>query len=206
MKELENFAANYSAGKANEAIDKAIAQAYADGYRDGYKDREEEIPVDLRDNKTEYVDLGLPSGTLWATDFEKEEGNRMYLPYGKAALLNIPTMEQWEELFESCRWECVTPNGSQTDSTINEVLCVGPNGNVLKFERTGMYEITDNISDGYEIYFWLIDNEEESEKNSVVFRRILNSRISNVNFYKSEYVTNKLFSGFKLPIRLVRKK
>ena len=73
MKELENFAANYSAGKANEAIDKAIAQAYADGYRDGYKDREEEIPVDLRDNKTEYVDLGLPSGTLWATDFEKED-------------------------------------------------------------------------------------------------------------------------------------
>ena len=51
-------------------MDKAIAQAYADGYRNGYKDREEEIPVDLRDNKTEYVDLGLPSGTLWSTDYE----------------------------------------------------------------------------------------------------------------------------------------
>lgn len=206
MEELKVLANSYAEENVINVLKESFAKVYADGYRDGYKDREEEIPVDLRDNKTEYVDLGLPSGTLWATDFEKEEGNRMYLPYGKAALLNIPTMEQWEELFESCRWECVTPNGSQTDSTINEVLCVGPNGNVLKFERTGMYEITDNISDGYEIYFWLIDNEEESEKNSVVFRRILNSRISNVNFYKSEYVTNKLFSGFKLPIRLVRKK
>lgn len=206
MEELKVLANSYAEENVINVLKESFAKVYADGYRDGYKDREEEIPVNLRDNKTEYVDLGLPSGTLWATDFEKEEGNRMYLPYGKAALLNIPTMEQWEELFESCRWECVTPNGSQTDSTINEVLCVGPNGNVLKFERTGMYEITDNISDGYEIYFWLIDNEEESEKNSVVFRRILNSRISNVNFYKSEYVTNKLFSGFKLPIRLVRKK
>ena len=206
MEELKVLANSYAEENVINVLKESFAKVYADGYRDGYKDREEEIPVDLRDNKTEYVDLGLPSGTLWAADFEKEEGNRMYLPYGKAALLNIPTMEQWEELFKSCRWECVTPNGSQTDSTINEVLCVGPNGNVLKFERTGMYEITDNISDGYEIYFWLIDNEEESEKNSVVFRRILNSRISNVNYYKSEYVTNKLFSGFKLPIRLVRKK
>ena len=67
MKELDNISANYAAGKANEAIDKAIAQAYADGYRDGYKDREEEIPVDFSDKKTGYIDLGLPSGTLWAT-------------------------------------------------------------------------------------------------------------------------------------------
>ena len=206
MKEIKEIAANYAVGKASDAIDKAIAQAYADGYRDGYKDREEEIPVNLRDNKTTYVDLGLPSGTLWAGDYEKEKDNVAYLPYGKAALLNIPTIEQWEELFESCRWECVTPNGSQTDSTIREVLCVGPNGNVLKFERTGMYEITENICDEYKIYFWLMDNEEDSEKNSVVFRRILNRRINNIEYYESAYNTNKLFSGFKLPIRLVRKK
>ena len=70
----------YAAGKANAAIDKAIAQAYADGYRDGYKAREEEIPVDLRDNKTEFVDLGLPSGTLWAKDYERADGKLHFLP------------------------------------------------------------------------------------------------------------------------------
>lgn len=83
--EITERAGNYAEGKANEAITKAIAQAYADGYRDGYKDREEEIPVDLRDNKTEYVDLGLPSGTLWSNDYEKENGETLYLPYGEAA-------------------------------------------------------------------------------------------------------------------------
>ena len=62
----------YADGKANEAITKAIAQAYMDGYRDGYKDREAEIPVDFRNNKTTYVDLGLPSRTLWSTDYEKD--------------------------------------------------------------------------------------------------------------------------------------
>lgn len=60
----------YAAGKANKAITNAIAQAYIEGYKAGYKDCEMEIPVDLRDDKTEYVDLGLPSGTLWATKYE----------------------------------------------------------------------------------------------------------------------------------------
>ena len=65
MIELLDRAEKYASGKASVMIDKAIAQAYADGYRDGYADREKEIPINLRENKTIYVDLGLPSGTLW---------------------------------------------------------------------------------------------------------------------------------------------
>lgn len=101
--EITERAGNYADGKANEAITKAIAQAYADGYRDGYKDREEEIPVDLRDNKTEYVDLGLPSGTLWSKEYETENGETLYLPYGEAAKYAIPTEEQWNELRDYCK-------------------------------------------------------------------------------------------------------
>ena len=206
MVELTDKSANYAAGRVNQVLTDAIAQAYIDGYRDGYKDCKEEIPIDFRDNRIGYVDLGLPSGTLWAGDYEKEEDNVTYLPYCKAALLNIPTMEQWEELFESCRWECVTPNGLQTDSIINEVLCVGPNGNVLKFERTGIREVTENICNYGEIYFWLMDNEEGREKNSVILRRCLAKRLNNVSFYNSYYETTKLFSGYRLPVRLVRTK
>ena len=77
MNILEN-AKKYAEGKANKAITKAIADAYVEGYKAGYKDREEEIPMDLRDNKTEYVDLGLPSGTLWASDYEKSNGEYIY--------------------------------------------------------------------------------------------------------------------------------
>ena len=68
-------AEKYATGKVNEAITNAIAQAYVEGYKAGYNDREMEIPVDLRDNKTEYVDLGLPSGTLWATKYESIDNN-----------------------------------------------------------------------------------------------------------------------------------
>ena len=81
MKELIEVANNYAENKTNEVLTSAIAQAYADGYKDGYRDREEEIPVDIRFKKTEYVDLGLPSGTLWATCnvgacFPDNEGDR----------------------------------------------------------------------------------------------------------------------------------
>lgn len=57
MIELATKAENYAAEKTNEVMVRAIAQAYADGYRDGYKDREEEIPVDLRDNKRSMLTL-----------------------------------------------------------------------------------------------------------------------------------------------------
>lgn len=59
---------NFAEGKTNQVIIKAIADAYIEGYKAGYKNREEEIPMELRDEKTEYVDLGLPSRTLWSTD------------------------------------------------------------------------------------------------------------------------------------------
>lgn len=206
MKELKEVSTNYAIERTNEMFSQIVAQAFADGYRMGYKDREDEMPIDFHDGKTEFVDLGLPSGTLWSTDYEREGKDLIFLPHGKAELLNIPTMEQWEELFESCRWECVTPNGAQTDSNIIEVLCVGPNGNILKFERTGMYKVTENICGSGEIFFWLMNNEEDSEKNSVNLSRILSYVSNNNYYYQSNYRITKMFSGYKLPVRLVRTK
>ena len=69
MKELKELSANYATEKTNEMMSQIVAQAFADGYRMGYKDREDEIQVDLCDSKTEFVDLGLPSGTLWSADY-----------------------------------------------------------------------------------------------------------------------------------------
>lgn len=193
--EITERAGNYAEGKANEAITKAIAQAYADGYRDGYKDREEEIPVDLRDNKTEYVDLGLPSGTLWSNDYEKENGKTLYLPYGKAAKYAIPTEEQWKELFEYCRWmadEVYAVGGYY----YRGVTFIGPNGNSVYFKNCGYYK--DNCKEGYErCYFWLLDNKENIEKNAM--------RIDRVDGHMQTEIVKK-FSGYKLPLRLVRKK
>ena len=203
MTELIEKAENYAAEKTNEVMVRAIAQAYADGYRDGYKDRGEEILVDLRDNKTEYVDLGLPSGTLWATDYEKENDEIMYFSFDKVNSLNIPSMAQWKELYELCDWECITSYG-KTDKNIKEVLCAGPNGNILRFATTGMQKFGGTIDREY-IYFWLGENEEIKEKNCVRIIRSFQARVDSKRYYDTSYETIRMFAGYKLPVRLVKK-
>ena len=185
----------YAEGKANEAITKAIADAYIEGYKAGYKDREEEIPMELRDNKTEYIDLGLPSRTLWSTDYEKLDGKYLYLPYEKAEYLKIPTKEQWEELKTSCKWEY------DIDNYYDFICCrcVGPNGQILKFERTGRI-ITEGNVDEWEAFFWIEDDSDLNEKNSIHmfnYGKKLNKEIGRCELSKN-------FSGYKLPVRLVR--
>ena len=185
----------YAEGKANEAITKAIADAYIEGYKAGYKDREEEIPMELRDNKTEYIDLGLPSRTLWSTDYEKLDGKYLYLPYEKAEYLKIPTKEQWEELKTSCKWEY------DIDNYYDFICCrcVGPNGQILKFERTGRI-ITEGNVDEWEAFFWIEDDSDLNEKNSIHmfnYGKEIDKEIGKCDLSKN-------FSGYKLPVRLVR--
>ena len=185
----------YAEGKANEAITKAIADAYIEGYKAGYKDREEEIPMELRDNKTEYIDLGLPSRTLWSTDYEKLDGEYLYLPYEKAEYLKIPTKEQWEELKTSCKWEYNIDNCHD----FIRCRCVGPNGQILKFERTGRI-ITEGNVDHWEAFFWIEDDSDLNEKNSIHMFNYGKKIAKEIG--KCELSKN--FSGYKLPVRLVR--
>lgn len=185
----------YAEGKANEAITKAIADAYIEGYKAGYKDREEEIPMELRDNKTEYIDLGLPSRTLWSTDYEKLDREYLYLPYEKAEYLKIPTKEQWEELKTSCKWEYDIDNLYD----FIRCRCVGPNGQILKFERTGRI-ITEGNVDNWEAFFWIEDDSDINEKNSIHmfnYGKKIDKEIGRCELSKN-------FSGYKLPVRLVR--
>ena len=183
----------YAEGKANDAITKAIAEAFIEGYKAGYKDREEEIPLELRDNKTEYVDLGLPSGTLWSTDYEKSDGNCLYLPYEKAAYMKLPTKEQWEELKTLCKWEYVIDNFY----IYFRCRCVAPNGKVLTFERTGRRR-TAGVVNAQETFFWIEDDTNLNEKNTIhMFNSKNDSKCGACEL-------SKTFSGYHLPVRLVR--
>ena len=47
-----------------------------------------------------WVDLGLPSGTLWAS--EPEDGYYTYTEAVAQFGINLPTKWQWNELLESC--------------------------------------------------------------------------------------------------------
>lgn len=185
MEELRKKAINYAEENFSEVMKEAFAKVYADGYRDGYKDCEEERLVNLCDGQTGYVNLGLPSGTLWSSDYENIGEEVLYLPYDKAKELNIPTEDQWRELRIECKWSI--------DSDI--LYCIGPNGNSIHFERTGYISINKNKIRTSWSFFW-IKNEEENgnERYSAKMSWLTGSDERSI----------PLFRGYSLPIRLVR--
>lgn len=199
MIELNEKASTYAEENVIDVLKEAFAKVYADGYRDGYKDREEEIPVDMRDGKTEFVDLGLPSGTLWSTDYERDGNEILLLPHTKSSNLEIPCVEQWEELMNTCQWEFDIDRSYD----LCKAQCVGPNGNILRFDRTGKRNI-DTLSEKWEVFFWVKDEKEGHNKNAVHMYN--GGKKGPGAFYKSaQTVIEDFFSGYKLPIRLVKK-
>lgn len=200
MNELQERAEIYAAEKMNELMSGAIAQAYIDGYRNGYKDRDCEIgKLDLIEEKIEVHDLGLPSGTLWTLNYlEDEEESTNYLPYVKAAKLGLPTKEQVDELIEKCRWQ---GNFSSTRISFYGAICIGANGEKISFDSCGYKEDEMKVGapnyGGGNAYFWIHDEEDGDEKNAI--------RIYNVENGKPQMEIVKIFSGYKLPVLIVRK-
>lgn len=190
MIELKEKAGIYAEENVINVLKEAFAKVYADGYRDGYKDRENEIPVDLRDSITEYVDLGLPSGTLWSTDFEKEDGNVCYMTYGDASQFNIPTIRQWNELVQKCQWKY----SNKSEGHYYE--CIGPNGKILRFQPFGYIETEIDIVYSERTYFWFTNDEGGT------------SGYNTANIWGTQAHRRNLskFTGYKIPVRLVKSK
>ena len=69
-------------------------------------------------------------------------------------------------------------------------ICLGPNGNKITFEKTGLYEATDSLTRTSEIFFWLNDKE---------------SNCASITFDSLNIGSENMFSGYKLPIRLVKR-
>ena len=195
---LNEKAGIYAENNVINILKEAFAKVYADGYRDGYKDCQDNDSVNLRISNTEYVDLGLPSGTLWSTDYERDENEILLLPHTKASNLEIPSVEQWEELRNTCQWEFDIDKSYD----LCKAQCVGPNGNILRFDRTGKRNI-DTLSEIWEVFFWVKDEKEGNNKNAVHMYN--GGKKGTGAFYKSaKTVIEDFFSGYKLPIRLVK--
>lgn len=200
MNDLQIKAEAYAAEKMNELMTKAIAQAYMDGYRNGYKDRDSEIEGSRYiEGEISVHDLGLPSGTLWSLNYLNDESERTdFLPYIKAAKLGLPTKEQVDELIENCRW-CGDYSSSRI--TFYGAVCIGANGEKITLDSKGYRVDKQTVGapnyGGGSAYFWIHDEEEGDEKNAV--------RIYEVENGKPKMEIVKIFSGYKLPVLIVRK-
>ena len=186
MIELKEKAEKYAEEKIAEVMREAFARVYADGYRDGYNDHKEEFSVDLRNNKTEYIDLGLPSGTLWSSSYEEIGKERLYLPYDKAKEMDIPSEDQWTELQKECRWTIYS----------GILYCIGPNGNSIFFEKTGYISVKKNKEIPDWSFFWFKNDEEDKTE-------CYSAEMSWGTAYKVRSYPK--FRGYSLPIRLVKK-
>lgn len=200
MEKFSEKAYSYAEENVLEVLKEAFAKVYADGYREGYNDCKEDIPVDLRYVLNKYVDLGLPSGTLWAAGYETgKDGELLFLSYEKATAYRIPTEEQWKELLEYCRFDF---DYSSSGLSFYGVTCIGPNGKTIKFRSEGYMVdaklVHKNVSygGGGSVYFWICDKGNGVEKEAVVIS-------SGTNSIKNLGLAN-VFSGYRLPIRLVK--
>ena len=108
-------------------------------------------------NEFTFVDLGLPSGKLWATENVKDEnGNEAYYTFDDTVNTfgeNLPSKEDWKELFENSayRW-----NKKKMGYDVT-----GPNGNSIFLPAAGSrYGVGVDEVGGYG-YYWSSPTDDE---------------------------------------------
>lgn len=135
-----------AAAEAKKAAQEAarIAQAQWEAERDKRIEEAQKVVERVKAKQHKgYVDLGLPSGTLWSASSEKKE-----YKYGEAIRkfgTMLPTHEHWEELKKNCKWKW---NGCGYDIT-------GPNGKSIVLPAT---EIGIHVSGGVLGSYWIYDS------------------------------------------------
>lgn len=174
-------AKKYAEGKALEAITSALEEAYANGYKAGWEDSEMSARNIVCDG-VEYVDLHLPSGTLWSAKYLSDKsGCPIHLSYNEAVKLSIPNKEQYEELLKyTQRIAHNTKNTSGTDY-------LGREGKIL-FLPNSTFFMASNFNSANSPLFWLKDSEY----------------IDDDRLCANGYAFDKKYMGYKLCVLLVK--
>lgn len=123
---------------------------------------------ETKDTISQFVDLGLPSGTLWK--FENEGiGYYSYYDAKKEFGDSLPTLNQWKELMNVCEWrwmgkgfDIIGPNGNNIflpapgeRDCDGVICCLGETGSYWTYDRnTG-------TSSSYDTYRIQIYTEDE---------------------------------------------
>ena len=186
---INEKAKDYAEGKATAAIEQAIAKAFADGYKAGYEDRDNEVQIEMdNDADIEFVDLDLPSGTMWAKDFLRDEnGKILYLTFREAKKYKLPTPEQLKELTEICDHPAQRPRAT-------DLKFLAANGNQLYIRCCGYYNVEGKVEEA--LSFWLSCSEEENKAVCTYYDRWVT--------YSCFYNTVSGFVGKRLPVLVVK--
>lgn len=178
----EELAEQYANEKAAE-FTQAIKEAYLKGYELGELHTASTINVD----GVKYHDLGLPSGTLWSEPLDRPlfSGYRFFT-YIEAVKLNIPTVEQFEEL-KKYTGTVNHPNYIDIAGVSGERITV-----LTKDEEKNKHKGENTRYD--EPWFWL---KSEADGSDAKVARIDNCGI---------LLTGSHFKGYKLPVFLVKNK
>lgn len=199
MEDLKEISRKYAEEKTSELLKEAIAQAYADGFADGYKARENEESVEIETGNVKFLDMGLPSGTLWASYFLRDEdGKIVYLPYAEAKELGLPTKEQFEEMREHCKigYEEIY-DYNRNAHYLKYLSITGPSGEYIRLYPAGYEEANCKKGEG-DIYSWILTDDDSIKKLvSYTSCRRTNDIVLSIGY---------CHAGLKLPVLLVKKK
>lgn len=139
------------------------AYASANGWRI-FSDIKEVVPS-LGDH--DYVDLGLPSGKLWATcnlGATSPSGYGTYITMNSTDQVKsswgsywaTPTRAEYNELVNYCTWSWQTKNG------VSGYKLTGPNGNTMFLPAAGFQIMGVGQSVGSNLYYWTQTPSSES--------------------------------------------
>lgn len=105
-----------------------------------------------------YVDLGLPSGTLWKD--KNEKGFYSYNDANRKYGSELPSKQQWEELKRECEWEWLAGG----------YYITGPNGNSIFLPGEGRCLGTSwGVGTGGDGYYWSGTHDDNVFAWSMVF-------------------------------------
>ena len=184
----EDLANQYAETKIGE-LKAMIEGAYLKGYEQAVLDLNKSINID----GIEYVDMGLPSGTLWSTTpLTVEEYNLEYIKlcYNEALNYPIPSIDQWDELCEYCHfYEC---------------YIIGPSGKKIRY-AWGQFDRIYDLGEACEQnrnMFWL-KGEIDASNNAPTMIYDLSGKSGS---YTPIHDSCSHFIGYHLPIFLVKTK
>ena len=188
----EELAAQFTEQKAKEFTE-IIKEAYLKGYVQGRLDAFAPINID----GVEYVDLGLPSGTLWSKtsyNYLNYGYKQKLLSYREALNLPIPSLEQWQEVLDYCHF--------------NNCYIIGPSGGRIGYDWAPSGYLIHNLGEECEQngnMFWLKGEVDNKNTAPTMIYDIKRKDEIELNFwvYKG---TSRHFTGYKLPVFLVKNK